>query len=166
MSGRGFAKGVSVEALERAGLDAKGRPLKAKKPATKKAPAAKKPPASKAAPKAKEAPKAKQESKLEREMAMAIRMAKLPKPTREVCLVEGRRFRCDFAWEEQKVVLEVEGGIWNGGRHTSPKGFTADCEKYNLLAIAGYKVLRVVDTQIRSGEAVEWLRRALEGSHG
>ena len=40
-------------------------------------------------------------------------------------------YRSDF-FIEPDILVEVEGGIWTGGRHTQPKGFIADIEKYNL----------------------------------
>lgn len=33
-----------------------------------------------------------------------------------------RKWRFDYAIPEHKIALEVEGGVWTGGRHTSPKG--------------------------------------------
>jgi len=77
-----------------------------------------------------------------------------------------RKWMFDFAWPKHKIALEVEGGTWTGGRHTSGKGFMNDCEKYNHATIMGWKVLRVVTNWIVDskgnfkGEAlsyVEWL---------
>ena len=42
-----------------------------------------------------------------------------------------RKWRFDYAIPAHKIALEVEGGVWTGGRHTSPKGFLNDMEKYN-----------------------------------
>jgi len=81
---------------------------------------------------------------------------------------KGRKWRFDFAWPEQMVALEVEGGIWAGGRHTTGKGFTNDCEKYNHATCMGWKVLRVTADWIvdREGNQVgnalsyiEWIFR-------
>ena len=46
-----------------------------------------------------------------------------------------RRWRFDYAIPEHKIALEVEGGVWTGGRHTSPKGFLNDIEKYNTATL-------------------------------
>ena len=113
-------------------------------------------------------------SQLEEQMALQIKAARLPKPQREVAgLVDGRKFRVDFYWpwhsiermvdadELRGVVLEVDGGTWSGGRHTRGKGFEADCEKTNLLALQGYLVLRVTRTHVEDGRALAWVREAL-----
>ena len=59
------------------------------------------------------------------------------------------------------LAVEVEGGSWSGGRHTSGAGFAADCEKYNEATLRGWRVLRVTGAHVKSGAAVEWLRRAV-----
>ena len=54
-----------------------------------------------------------------------------------------RRWRFDFAIPEEKVAVEVEGGVWTGGRHTDGSGFVKDMEKYNEATMRGWAVLRV-----------------------
>lgn len=48
-----------------------------------------------------------------------------------------RKWRFDYAIIDHKIALEVEGGVWTGGRHTSPKGFLGDMEKYNTATLMG-----------------------------
>jgi hypothetical protein len=40
------------------------------------------------------------------------------------------------------ILIEIDGGIWAGGRHTRGAGFVGDMEKLNAAAILGYRVLR------------------------
>jgi hypothetical protein len=96
-------------------------------------------------------------------VACQIRALKLPVPEREFRFMPPRRFRFDFAWSEQKVALEVEGGEWIGGRHTRGAGYTNDCIKYSEAAIRGWKVIRVTGKMIKDGSAIELLKRALNG---
>lgn len=101
-------------------------------------------------------------SRLEDDLLFHIRACGLPSPVREHRFHETRRWRFDFAWVDKKIALEVEGGIWTGGRHTRGKAFNADCEKYNEALLMGWKVLRVTETHVRTGEAIEWAERALK----
>lgn len=70
-----------------------------------------------------------------------------PLPEREVELVPGRKFKCDFVWRAERVVVEVDGGTHapGGGRHNSDK----DREKINLLAAHGWRVFRYSGSMIR-----------------
>jgi hypothetical protein len=105
-------------------------------------------------------------SPLEQRLAHAIQAAGLPTPEREHRFHETRQWRMDFAWPEALVALEVEGGTWVKGRHARPKGFAEDCEKYAEAALSDWTVLRVTGEHIASGQAVEWLRRALARFYG
>jgi very-short-patch-repair endonuclease len=105
-------------------------------------------------------------SALEAELAMHIRAAKLPEPEREYRFDGKRRWRFDFAWPTQLVAVEVEGGIWNGGRHVTGKGFTADTEKYNAAVVAGWRVLRFTGTAIKAGTALATIEAVLSRETG
>ena len=85
----------------------------------------------------------------------------LPEPIPEYRFARPRRWRLDYAWPWHKVALEVEGGAWTGGRHTRGSGFVADIEKYNELAVRGWRLVRVVPKALLTSETVELLRRAL-----
>ena len=86
----------------------------------------------------------------------------LPMPVREHRFHDTRRWRFDYAWPAQMVALEVEGGVWTGGRHTRGKGYVADLEKYREAAIAGWCVLRVTPAELKAA-AVDLVRRAMLG---
>src|SRR5206468_1916955 len=100
-------------------------------------------------------------SDLEETFLWQIRAAKLPQPLREYRFALPRRWRFDFAFLPNKVAVEVEGGVWIGGRHTRGKGFEADCEKHNAATLAGWRLLRFTSKMIRSGAALTVLERAL-----
>lgn len=53
-----------------------------------------------------------------------------------------RSWAFDFAWFNEKVALEVEGGIFIGGGHTRGSGFKKDMAKYNMAASRGWRVIR------------------------
>lgn len=76
---------------------------------------------------------------------------------------EERNWRADFLITGTKILVEVEGGIWSGGRHTRGKGFIADMEKYNAAAVMGFKVLRFDTQQVKSGLAIKQIENLVNG---
>src|SRR4051812_26009325 len=102
-------------------------------------------------------------SKLEEQLAYQIRVAKLPVPAREFVFAPPRRWRFDFAWLDRALAVEVEGGIFMAGRHSRGAGFRADAEKYNTATLMGWRVLKFTDREIKTGEALTWIQRALVG---
>jgi len=65
-----------------------------------------------------------------------------------------RKWRFDFAFPEKMLAVEIEGGVWTGGRHTRGKGFVSDMEKYNAAAALGWTVMRFTTQQSKKGVAV------------
>lgn len=53
-----------------------------------------------------------------------------------------RRWRFDFADIENKIAVEIEGGVWVKGRHTRAQGYINDLVKYNQATVLGWKLLR------------------------
>jgi very-short-patch-repair endonuclease len=53
-----------------------------------------------------------------------------------------RRYRFDWAIPDIKLAIEYEGLNSEKSRHTTKKGYTGDCEKYNLATLNGWKILR------------------------
>lgn len=102
-------------------------------------------------------------SQLEEKLLEHIRAVGLPPPVREFAFAPGRRYRADLAWPDPayRLLVECEGGTWNGGRHTSGAGFEADAEKYNLATILGFRTLRFTTNMIRDGRAVATIEQAL-----
>lgn len=72
-----------------------------------------------------------------------------------------RKWRFDYAIPQHRVALEVEGGIWTRGRHTRPKGFLGDIEKYNTATLMGWKVLRTTPSELVSTKTVGMLKCAM-----
>lgn len=100
------------------------------------------------------------QSKPEAEFALHCRAHKL-NPVAEFRFCETRRFRFDFAFPAHMLAVEIEGGIWNGGRHTTGTGFTNDCIKYNLATQLGWRVLRFTPEMVSSGDAIQMIIEVL-----
>lgn len=93
-----------------------------------------------------------------------------PRPRRQHRFHPTRKWLFDFAWEAERVAVELEGGVFSFpvtcdscgrhvhrknkhtkrmervyaamGRHTRGAGFQADCDKYNAATALGWRVLR------------------------
>ena len=107
------------------------------------------------------------DSELEMILANRVAIAGLPLPEQQFRFCPTRRWRADFAYPDAKVLIEVDGGTWTGGRHVRGKGFEADCEKTSTAAALGFRVIRVTRGMIESGQAVDLIRQALgSGAQG
>jgi len=68
-------------------------------------------------------------------------------------------WRFDFADIPNKIAIEIEGGIFVGGRHVNGAGFRADAIKYNEAQILGWTLLRFTDREVKTGQAVRTVER-------
>ena len=67
-----------------------------------------------------------------------------------------RKWRFDYFLPVLKIGIEIEGGVFSGGRHTRGAGYSRDCEKYNQAQICGFVVLRYPAHELRKNpEMVE-----------
>lgn len=87
----------------------------------------------------------------------------LPEPVAEFRFCPARKWRADWHFPP-RILLEIEGGIWTGGRHTRGKGYSRDLEKYNEAALLGYTVLRVTPEQVNDGTAFALVKRAIDAA--
>lgn len=94
-------------------------------------------------------------------VAAYFRECGLPAPEFEWRFHVNRKWRFDLAWPGNRVAMEVEGGIWTGGRHSRGKGIKADMEKYNTATLMGWRILRCVPAELCIRETVEMIRTAL-----
>lgn len=66
-----------------------------------------------------------------------------PELSKEVKISDEREFKNDYVHIPTKVIIEVDGGVYNGGRHVRAKGFINDCVKLNMATMAGYSIIRI-----------------------
>ncbi|WBA79572.1 hypothetical protein [Endozoicomonas sp. GU-1] len=102
-------------------------------------------------------------SALEAAFLMQVRAVKLPEPEQEFRFHSKRKWRADFAWKEQRILVEIEGGVWSGGRHTRGSGFIGDCDKYNTATLEGWRVFRFAGDHVKNGTALNTIERAIFG---
>ena len=84
------------------------------------------------------------------------RSAGLPEPIPEYKFHPQRKWRADYCWPIHRVIVEIDGGAWTGGRHTRGSGFIKDLEKLNAAALLGFAVLRYTPQQL--GRAIHDLQ--------
>lgn len=78
-------------------------------------------------------------------------------PEREYRFCEERKWAFDFAFPEQMVAIEIEGGTWSGGRHTRGSGYEKDLEKYNAATRLGWRIFRYSTEMVMRGDAINEL---------
>ena len=102
-------------------------------------------------------------SELEASFAVWLRQQEdMPSWVAEFRFHEVRRWRFDFAWPIQKVAVEIEGGLYQHGRHQSLAGFMADAEKYEAAMLDGWTVYRVPGPWIAEGDRAVWRPEVME----
>lgn len=69
-----------------------------------------------------------------------------------------RKWRFDFGVPELRLAIELEGGIWSGGRHTRGTGYQGDLDKYNAATALGWDVFRFSTQDVLTGKALDSLK--------
>jgi very-short-patch-repair endonuclease len=77
----------------------------------------------------------------------------LPDPVREYRFHPPRRWRFDYCWPPAKIAVEIDGGTWVAGRHTSGAGYEKDAEKFNQAALDGWRVFHFTTKMVTDGRA-------------
>lgn len=94
-------------------------------------------------------------------LPLLCRSLGLPEPVSEHRFAPPRRWRFDYAWERQKLALEVQGGLFTRGRHTQGSWLLKEHEKLNRAAALGWRVIYCTPKQIANGEAIQVIEAAL-----
>jgi hypothetical protein len=76
-----------------------------------------------------------------------------------------RRWRFDYAIPDHKIALEVEGGVWTGGRHIRAQGFLGDMEKYNTATLMGWRVFRTTPDYLLKMVTLNMVKQAILGNY-
>ncbi len=87
--------------------------------------------------------------------------AGLPTPVSEFRFHPTRRWRFDLAFVSQRLAVEIDGGLYTGGRHSRGQGRERDLEKLAEALCLGWRVLVVSPRMIQDGRALAWLTRLL-----
>lgn len=69
---------------------------------------------------------------------------------KEYKFCKERKWKIDYYLPDLNAAIEVEGGVWSGGRHINPKGFLNDLDKYNAITMAQIQLLRIDTDRLNS----------------
>ena len=102
------------------------------------------------------------DSKLERAFDTYAKSLGLPKAEKQFRFSE-RRYRLDRCYIDEKLGIELDGGVYSGGGHTRGKGYESNREKDNLAIELGWVVLHYTTNQLRSNPAgvISQIKRVL-----
>ena len=84
----------------------------------------------------------------------------LPVPVFEHRFHEHRMWRFDLAWPDRLVAVEVQGGLFSGGRHNRGRQMLDEYEKGNEAATMGWRVIHVTPDALATAGTVETLKKA------
>jgi very-short-patch-repair endonuclease len=66
-------------------------------------------------------------------------------------------FRADFAWPNAQVAVEINGGIWRPGGHSTGSGITRDITKTTLAQLSGWVLIPLSESHVFDDNPF-WLR--------
>lgn len=66
-------------------------------------------------------------------------------------------YRADFAWPAALVAVEINGGIWRPGGHSTGRGITRDVTKAALAQLSGWSLISLTESHINDGTPY-WLQ--------
>lgn len=80
----------------------------------------------------------------------------------QVYFAKGRKLHFDFAHWPSKTAIEIQGGIWIQGGHSTPKGIQQDYEKLNLAQSLGWLVFQVTAESMNGLDVLGQIAGAIE----
>ena len=105
-----------------------------------------------------------------------FREYEIPSPVLEYRFHKTRKWRFDMAWPRifakangkialggGGVYLEIDGGLWTGGRHTRGAALVKDYEKRNAATVLGWRGLWTTPEGLTSDAMLKTIAAALKG---
>jgi very-short-patch-repair endonuclease len=95
-----------------------------------------------------------EKSHLEQAFATQVKQVGLPEPEREVMLSANHAYRWDFVWSRYRLAVEINGGVWTVGGHSTGQGIIRDMTKLRIATLAGYRCFQFHGDAIEDGSAI------------
>ena len=102
-------------------------------------------------------------SALEDLFALQLDAAGLTGYVREYQAIPGRKFRFDFCWEKERLLVEINGGTYSKGAHSTGTGIARDYEKFRLGQDCGWEVYPFDTKEVKNGTALATVEKYLKG---
>ena len=78
-----------------------------------------------------------------------------------------KHWRFDFHIVKKRLLIEIAGGPWSGGRGGKLANKAWSMERYDDAEELGYRIMRFEPDQVESGYALQWIQEQLkEKSNG
>jgi len=96
--------------------------------------------------------------------ALQLHMAHIAGWEREYMPFKPRRFRVDFAWLVERLLVELHGGVWALGpqAHSWGTGIKRDHDKRDLAAAQGWTLREFTGDEVRDFVALHWVQGYLD----
>jgi hypothetical protein len=91
----------------------------------------------------------------------ALAQAGIPAPVAEFRFHPIRKWRFDFCWPDQRLALEIQGGVFCNGRHSRGAAMIKEWEKLNTAAGMGYRLLYCQPSDCTKIETINAIKAAL-----
>lgn len=72
-----------------------------------------------------------------------------------------KNWRFDFAFIDQKVAVEIQGGGWINGGHNRGKGFSSDLRKQDAALNMGWTVYSCDGAMVKDRTAINTIKKLL-----
>lgn len=105
-------------------------------------------------------------AKLEDSLFAEFKTFQLPIPERQYIFHPKRKWHFDFAWPDHRIAVEINGGIYTGGRHSRGATMELDYEKLNEATKMGWSVFQFGPRSIKRKKNSQASSNALAFMHG
>lgn len=100
--------------------------------------------------------------KNEAQFFQLLSIAGLPLPAKEVIMIQGRKYRVDYAWPSMRFGVEIQGGVFTRGAHGSIYGILQGYKKSNDAAQHGWTLMYYLPSEMLKPETIIAIKKAFE----
>ncbi|MCU4406487.1 hypothetical protein [Acinetobacter junii] len=76
--------------------------------------------------------------------------------------IHTKHWRFDFLIVKLRLLIEIEGGPWSGGRGGKLSNKAWSLDRYDQVEDLGFKIERLHPDSVLSGYAIDWIKGLLE----